>query len=162
MIHQHLRIALTLMKNNRHPDCIIREIPTDNKFWVVFTARRVCIVRTMLSQDARLSVRYTHVSYRNGLTYHHHLHDQWRRQDFFSGGRGLGPFPFSFLSSLPPFPLSPLSLPPFPPPTFPAPHRSVARIVKMRRHADRSSAPPLPCPPLPAFPVLSSIPFPSP
>ena len=38
------------------------------------------IVRTTLSQDVRLSVRYTHVLYRNDKTYHHtlyvhHLHD---------------------------------------------------------------------------------------
>jgi len=148
MIHQHLRIALTLMKNNRHPDCIIREIPTDNKFWVVFTARRVCIVRTMLSQDARLSVRYTHVSYRNGLTCHHHLHDQWRRQDFFSGGARSLPFLLPFL----PPSLSPLS--PFPP-SLSRPSQARSQDCQ-NEEADRSSAPPLP------FPALPSPPFPSP
>jgi len=44
---------------------LLREIPTD-MFWAVFTVRRVCIVQTMLSQDVRLSVRYTDVLYRNG------------------------------------------------------------------------------------------------
>ena len=83
---------------------------------------------------------------------------QWRRQDFFSGG--LGPLPPSFpFSSLPPFPL----LSPFPSslssPSFPAPHRPVARIVKTRRQIDRAPLHSLTLP----FPALTSpsLPYPA-
>ena len=46
----------TELYRNRDPDLKV--------FLPIFTAQRVCIVRTMLSQDVRLSVRYAHVSKR--------------------------------------------------------------------------------------------------
>ena len=80
---------------------------------------------------------------------------QWRRQNFFSGGLGPfpPPFPFSSLSSLPPFPPLPFPSIPFLPSLSPP---SQARSQDCQNEeADRSSIPPLPSPALPCAPLRS-------